>query len=155
MTDQRTEDRLSHDELVSRAVRWLERSCHCELVFGERWTTREIPDAIGWKRGVSIVLECKISTDDFYADRRKPWRLKRGLGLLRYYLTPPRLLCESRLPACWGLLECHPRQIRVIRRARQVPIAWWDHELEYRILVREIRRLREGWGRPTATGKAE
>ena len=134
---------MTHDALIERTVRWLRNTQRCRYVLTEAWTRGEIPDAIGWRRGTSIVVECKVSMADFRADRRKPWREARGLGRLRYYLTPPGLLMPDCLPALWGLLECHPKQLRRVRRAREMPIGWWNYHAELDLLARRLAR--EGW----------
>ena len=53
------------------------------------------------------MVECKITRDDFLADRDKPFRQKpaRGVGSERFYLTPPVLIKLEELPPGWGLLE--------------------------------------------------
>jgi len=126
--------------------------------------TGEQPDAIGWPfRSGSHLVECKTSVGDFHSDKLKRWRADRGLGLFRWYLTPPGLLTDfktrilDRLPAgngqkdhswldYWGVAEAHPRQIRVVRFARPVPPNAWNHQAELWLLsklcLRE-RRLRE------------
>jgi len=115
---------VTHDELIKRAVRWLRRSQKCRCVLAEPHTssTSEIPDAIGWRLGKSIVIECKAGLSDFYSDRRKPSRKSGyGLGMLRYYLTAPGLLKNATLPKYWGVLECHPTLLRRVKIAVPVP----------------------------------
>lgn len=69
----------THDELVERALRWL-RSRRCAPIFHRCASCSEIPDAIGWsgsyKHHGSIVIECKASRADFYADKKKRFRWK-------------------------------------------------------------------------------
>ena len=71
---------IDHDTLCHRAVRWL-RGRNCNPIFGDVGVTSNVcscaerPDAIGWSssykiRG-SIVIECKTSLSDFYADAKK------------------------------------------------------------------------------------
>lgn len=126
----------NHEELIARARRWLENSLRCRFVLTNAFTSGEIPDAIGWAYGVSHLLECKTSVNDFYADRRKPWRRSRGLGLYRWYMTPPGLLQPQRLPALWGLLEVHAKCVRRVVRARRVPLGWWRYEAELDLLAK-------------------
>lgn len=99
---------LTHAELVALAERWLWRQ-GCGVVLREFSTiaTAEIPDAIGWRIGVSILIECKASRADFLADRRKPFRAnpEEGVGDWRFYLTPQGLVRPDELPEGWGLLE--------------------------------------------------
>ena len=58
----------------------------------------EIPDAIGWSNSYrvhgSIVVECKVSVEDFLRDKRKP-HVNRGngkMGDFRYFLCPAGVL---------------------------------------------------------------
>ncbi len=76
---------------------------------------REWPDAIGWTfRGQSILVECKVSLQDFYRDKRKA-RSNGGMGDLRFYQTPPGLLRADKIREEWGLLECHSNGIRLLK----------------------------------------
>ena len=109
---------MTHAELVDRAARWLRNTLHCGVVGQEirAYTlSRETPDCIGWlgSRGLSVLVECKVSKADFAADLLKPAR--RGgpaLGNLRFYLTPPGLLSPSQVPEGWGLYEVHSSCVR-------------------------------------------
>jgi hypothetical protein len=105
---------VTHSQLVEKAVQWL-RAYRCGMVLSEQSCANgEMPDAIGWKRPChSVLVECKISRADFFADREKPFRKqsKLGMGCERYYLTPRALLRQDELPAGWGLLEYYDRQV--------------------------------------------
>jgi hypothetical protein len=82
---------MSHPDLIERSVKWLRGTMRCNPVFTGLASCSEIPDAIGWTssyhfRG-SIVVECKTSRSDFYADRKKylywehpeqKWRYRRS-----------------------------------------------------------------------------
>lgn len=129
-------ERMTHDYLVRRAVKFLEKRHGslehyrqaCSPVLGERSTTwvSETPDAIGWNHQGSFLIECKVSQQDFYADRGK-WFRKRpaeGIGRCRYYMVPYSLCswCESRLPEGWGLLGVTDKQVRVMKEA--VPVEY-------------------------------
>ena len=141
----------AHGDLVVRAQRWLINSQRCVLSLIERCAggAGESPDAIGWRPDtLSILVECKVSVMDFYADRQKPWRKdpNLGVGYYRYFLTPPALIDPLRhsLPDRWGLLEVRGNRIRMIVRAGR-------HEV--RNLKREMKLLiqpeRFGSGRET------
>ena len=108
---------MTHTQLVKKAVEWLRRY-RCGIVLSEQiCNTGEAPDAIGWKGTCrSVVVECKISRSDFFADRYKPFRQnpEMGLGCERFYLTPRDLLTTDELPKRWGLLECHGREVKMI-----------------------------------------
>lgn len=144
---------MTHADLVKKAEGWLKR--RCGVVFTEHTGGREFPDAIGWRGGVSTVIECKVSRADFCADLRKRTRKSYDVrpGFHCYYLTPKDLLyCHDEvipylfreLPDGWGLLEldAHGR-IRVTRKPR--PEALDDRTVDqlrdevYRLYC-EIRR---------------
>lgn len=103
---------MTHADLVQRAAYWLRNSQRCHVVLTERGAGGEIPDAIGWGHS-ALIVECKVSRVDFFADLKKPHRSV-GMGHRRYYLTPPQLLTIKELPSEWGLLEAHPRCIRTV-----------------------------------------
>jgi hypothetical protein len=134
---------VTHSELCARAVRWLRGTKGCRIYFSEITTAAgEIPDAIGWRLGHSVLVECKTSLSDFYADQRKNGRRNghpKGIGFWRYYLTPPALLTNATLPDGWGLLEAEAKITRVIGEAEpNENVDWRD---ETRIFLSVLRRV--------------
>lgn len=115
---------MTHADLVARAVRWLRSRHRCPVVFAEMTTRLPVtPDAIGFLRsGISHLVECKTSRSDFRADQKKiAHRLPHLMpGDFRWYLTPPGLLIPDEIPVGWGLAECGPRQIRIVRDAPRI-----------------------------------
>ena len=119
-----------HRALVLRAEGWLRRNCGCGVVirdpFRARTNTGEQPDAIGWRDGVSILVECKVSRADFLADRNKPFRRDPSLGLgdWRFMMCPSGLIQVEDLSARWGLLWVTGK---TIQRVHGVPgnTGWW------------------------------
>lgn len=112
----------THGELVLRAEMWL-REKKCTPVYRELWTAKceERPDAIGWKEsGTSILIECKTSMSDFYADKKKDVRQnpEKGIGRRRYFMFPPGVYDwdEGKLNG-WGLLICNPKTITVRKKS--------------------------------------
>lgn len=107
---------MNHAELVSRAVKWLGNFFHCRVILSElvAYTkSGETPDAIGWVHNRAILVECKTSLSDFYADCRK--RARRigfpALGAWRFFLTPSGMIPKGKIRYGWGLYEVHGRQI--------------------------------------------
>ena len=102
---------MTHNELCERAARWLQNTQKCRLVLREVvYYVVEIPDAIGWRWGSSILVECKTSRTDFAVDARKPFRhANAGMGEKRYFMTEPGLVRPEELPIGWGLLEVHEK----------------------------------------------
>mgnify|MGYP006291194959 CR=1 FL=1 len=145
---------MTHDELVQRAYRWLLGTVGCgfALTDGLRAATTEHPDAIGWRDGVSVLVECKASRADFLADQHKPFRVEPalGMGAHRYYLCPPSIIHPEDLPAGWRLLWCHPRRIeRVVDATGNVhwtqapPFPERNREAETRLMASALRRLHD------------
>lgn len=126
---ERPAKKLTHGELATLAEGWLVK-WGCSFAFRELTTINlhgEIPDAIGWKSGTSILIECKTSRSDFLADRKKKFRSKAeyGMGEYRFYMTPKGLLIPDELPHKWGLLEVDHR--RSIRRVHGPTGTSWHH----------------------------
>lgn len=75
--------------------------------------TGEIPDAIGFRERSSVLVECKTSRSDFFADRKKRYRAQpevyAPMGEFRFYAAPKGLIRVEDLPERWGLLEPTPR----------------------------------------------
>ena len=99
---------MTHDQLVKIAEKWLLRTRKCSFAFRELVcnATSEIPDAIGFRDGTSILIECKVSRADFLGDKKKFFRLHgwQGAGTYRFYLCPEGIIKPEDLPAKWGLI---------------------------------------------------
>src|SRR5690554_3421860 len=120
---------LTHQDLVLRAERWLkQQGCGIVIRDGFKAATHsgEQPDAIGWRDGLSIVIECKVSRSDFLADKKKPFRQfpEEGMGDWRFYMCPPGIITIDDLPEGWGLLYAEGRKTH---NAHGVPgnCGWW------------------------------
>lgn len=129
---------MTHQELCERAYRWLVNTRHCQfaLMSPVLMAGGEQPDAIGWHNGVSHMVECKVSRSDYYADRRKLFRLSSalGMGAYRWLMVPAdfpsldaSLVGGVHLPG-WGLLSVHPKTVRVLVGAEQQPSYCWIRE---------------------------
>jgi hypothetical protein len=157
---------MTHDELVTRAARWLRTSKRCGLVLREIGTEAEQPDAIGWAyRGTSFLVECKATVDDYRKDAKKFFRRdpERGMGRLRYWFAPPDvaeaiaghlhsaslglgpIARVEHLALKWGVVACLPRGHRLLRQP--LPFERFNERAERTILVSACRRATEGWGR--------
>ena len=108
-----------HSDLCLLAEKWL-RSKGCGVVFRDAFKasvdTGECPDAIGWRGGISALVECKTSRGDFLADKCKPFRVNPtiGMGDWRFYLCPPGVINVSDLPTGWGLLYAVSGKVRAV-----------------------------------------
>lgn len=97
----------THEALRKRAVKWLTNTKGCSVVLSEIVSAAwETPDAVGWKSGHSILVECKVSRSDFFAQRDKPHvRSGRGVGRERFIMCPKGLLSAEDLTGTdYGLL---------------------------------------------------
>jgi len=135
---------MTHAQLVEKAVRWL-RWYRCGVVLSEQaCISGEMPDAIGWKRAChSVLVECKVTRADFFADRDKPFRLKpeRGVGCERFYLTLPSLIKVEELPAGWGLLEYQRGRIETVRESAKNLRTAAGFRSEMNLLLASLRRV--------------
>lgn len=108
---------MTHKQLCERAARWL-KTIGCRVVLSEIASSgREIPDAIGWRSGISILIECKTSQADFKQDFKKPWRKFEdyGMGHHRLYLCEKGIIkpCQA-MALGWGLLWIDGRKIQKV-----------------------------------------
>lgn len=97
----------SHSDLVSVAEKWLYNKAKCSFVIKELSSIAgETPDAIGFRDGISILIECKISISDYSRDKKKIFRRRphTGMGDHRFFMCPDGLIKENSLPKGWGLI---------------------------------------------------
>lgn len=136
---------MTHAQLVKLAERWL-RSYRCSIVLSEQTAdSGEVPDVIGWRSNYdSVLVECKVSRADFFADQNKPVRRcpQAGMGSRRFYLTPKALLHPGELPLGWGLLEASKREVQmIVRPARQNQRNQAGLMAEMGLLLASLRRV--------------
>jgi len=94
-----------HKKLTSMGCKYL-KSHNFGVVIEELYCSgsRERTDVFGLRSTCSVVIEVKVSRNDFLADAKKPERQSGGLGNYRFYLCPEGLLQPSDMPPKWGLL---------------------------------------------------
>lgn len=137
-------EEFTHEDLRKMAVRWLTTTRKCSVVLSELVTfAGEIPDAIGWHNGSSILVEVKVSRADFRRNADKCFiRAGRGMGNRRYFMTPDRLVTEQDLgDGCdYGLLYVTSEgRIKLIKEAARRET---EHSGEICMLVSALRRVR-------------
>ncbi len=138
---------MNHKDLVKKAVIWLKNRQGCTIVINELRTSylTECPDAIGFKGGFSTLIECKCSKADFLADSKKYFRRDSdfGIGNMRYYMAPVRLITPEELPPKWGLLEMYESsyQVRVKHKPEMFEGEGVNKTGEVAFLSSVIRRL--------------
>ncbi len=110
---------ITHSQLVKDAAHWLRCAKNCNPVFTEKGSANigEMPDAIGFTAKSSIVVECKVSKSDLYADRKKPHRTEGGMGNCRYYLLTRELYeeCKDFDFRGWGVVITERGQVCQVR----------------------------------------
>lgn len=137
---------MKHAQLVARAAEWLRLKYGCGIVLSEQYcATGEVPDVIGWKASCqSVLVECKVSRNDFLADANKPFRLQPedALGSKRFYLAPAGMIVPQELPKHWGLLECVGREVEMVVKPGRVdlrsPVGLMK---EMNLLLASLRRV--------------
>jgi hypothetical protein len=99
---------FTHKDLILIAYRWVLKNASCGVAFKELNTlSSECPDVMGIQGGANTVLiEVKVSRSDFFADRKKPFRIhpEKGMGTYRFYMCPTDLIKPEDLPFNWGLI---------------------------------------------------
>lgn len=135
-----------HSILCTLAARWLRNSVGCPVVLRElKSAAEQTPDVIGWRSGVSILVECKTSRADFRRDAHKRWH-RAGMGDWRFYLAPPGLLLSEDMPTGWGLLVSNGRHVVPVYGAPSGNGAWGsaphtgDKGMETLLLCSALRR---------------
>jgi hypothetical protein len=92
---------VEHHTLVDAAGVWLRCEKKCDVVLTEFVGPGQcIPDAIGWRDGISLSIECKVSRPDFHRDKNK----RLHLGIYRWILCPRGLIEHQDVAGNWGLL---------------------------------------------------
>lgn len=105
------ENRFTHRQLEEVGAKWLSKSGYwwsCKRIAIEPTSPgSEHPDVIGFAYGVTHVIECKTTRDDFLRDFRKKWRKEgeKPMGSYRWWLCKEGLITRDDLEGCGdGLL---------------------------------------------------
>ncbi|PSR54180.1 hypothetical protein AHMF7605_11930 [Adhaeribacter arboris] len=96
---------FTHNQIVELAYKWLLK--RTGFAFKElRSLSNECPDVLGFRHEASILIECKISRNDFLCDKNKSFRKNPsiGMGNYRLYCCPDGLIKKEELPEKWGLI---------------------------------------------------
>lgn len=136
---------MTHDELVQYAIRWLKMQNHRVIISEKKGLNVESPDAIGFKYGdQSTLVECKTGRSDFLADKNKPFRIRpeKGMGLIRYYISPPEVITVEDLPEKWGLLHVDGGKIITVKRV--IPREEYFHERNVKAELRLLTSFAAG-----------
>lgn len=110
---------LTHGALCRIACDFLKREGF-KVAFDDRFRTKtqygELPDAIGFSKWTSCLIEVKCSRADLLADRKKRFRItpEKGMGNWRFFLSEPGIVEISDLPEGWGLLHVIDGQVKNI-----------------------------------------
>lgn len=122
-----------HDKLVKLGSAWLMNNTptkgnfdcsKCNIVTTEIVTfAAENPDVLGFANdNNSVLLEAKISKEDFKRDFKKDFRINpgKGMGDFRLYIAPEGLIKVEELPPKWGLIEVNDKdKCRIVKYAER------------------------------------
>jgi len=143
---------MTHAELIEVGRRFLRELYENAMTHGhgrcsviaveQRAMTDEIPDLLGWCAEKSVLVECKVSRSDFFADQKKRWRSKSaGVGRTRWYMVPSGLIYSADLPEGYGLVwAIGPKAWQVIERP--TPREDFDLAAERYILLALARKIK-------------
>lgn len=141
----------THADLVKIAEKWLYGTMKCGVVFTELVAMcSEIPDAFGLRSDYTILVECKTSRADFFADQKKIFRHipENGVGDYRFYLCREGLISPNELPSKWGLLYWNGKQVKkIVAPKGNISHLWKDFRFEksfhseHRMLYSALRRI--------------
>jgi len=119
---------MTHDELLQVGAKWLNKDApnihyKSQLVCTELACSgsSEIPDILGLRPQGNILIEVKVSVEDFKRDFKKKCRNPESLqiGFKRFYLIPKGLVPLDQIPANWGLLEYDGSEIEISRHSNE------------------------------------
>lgn len=144
--------RKTHDELCLVAERFL-KSNGFGVVFHDKFraaaSSGECPDALGFRSGTSCLIEVKCSRSDFFADRKKHFRIspEKGMGDWRFFMCEPDVISVADLPEGWGLL--HVKGNRIMKVHGFPPNTIWysrkpfkaDKQAECDYMYSALRRM--------------
>lgn len=109
---------MTHKELVDLSHKFVLKRFSCGFSVKElKTTTNEIVDVLGFGAwGHSVLIEAKVSYNDFKADAKKPFRKnpEQGVGKYRFYCCPKGLIKVEDLPENWGLIYEENKKLEVI-----------------------------------------
>jgi hypothetical protein len=143
---------LTHAQLVARAARWLRGTCKCLWVLNESkagYVYTETADVIGWdRRGMSHLVECKVSRADFTRDKHKEFRRipSLGMGSFRYYMIPAEIEEKIEVPERWGLLVLRNDRVFVAKKPEMQPRNA-DVEISL-VLHQDLQKMATNWCEP-------
>ena len=109
---------MTHNELVDLSHKFVLKNMSCGFCCKEIKTTeKEIVDVLGFGAyNHSILIEIKVSRQDFLKDKNKPFRKnpEQGVGKYRFYCCPKDLIKIEDLPNNWGLIYCENNKLKIV-----------------------------------------
>ena len=148
--EKRKYDTKRHSELVDIAEKWL-YSVGCSFVLKELTTmAEETPDDIGFREGISILVECKTSKTDFKKDAKKIFRRgpKKGMGDHRFYLCPEGVIKPDEIPEGFGLIYVNEKGKTKVIAGNTKNTQWYkrpfiaNKDNERLMLLSSLRRVK-------------
>lgn len=136
---------ITHRELCEKAAKWLVTvrnwNYRCQYAVVEmKCSGREITDVFGLRDSKPVLLEIKVSRQDFLADAKKPHRTNSdGMGATRYYVCPKEIITKDMISNGWGLIYYSDSGFEVIKESEYFHKR--DHACELLFMMSIIRRF--------------
>ena len=109
---------MTHNELVDLSHKFVLKNMSCGFAVKEIKTVeKEIVDVLGFgAHNHSILIEVKVSRQDFLKDAKKSFRKnpEEGVGKYRFYCCPKDLIKIEDLPNNWGLIYCENNKLEIV-----------------------------------------
>jgi len=138
-----TENELTHDKIIARAVHWLRHSHKCPVVLVKPRCMLEIPDVVGFKSADSFLVSAKTDREEFEKHLTTSLVDKFpmiSVGNYRFFVTPPYLVEPEEVPDYWGLAYVYPKIIRTVKHAYRISEPYEMVSRERAILYWGLRR---------------
>lgn len=146
--------KLTHSDIIEISYKWILKTQSCGIAFKElvSLSSSETPDVIGFGScGFSVLIEAKVSRQDFLKDRKKYFRIypENGMGTRRFYACPPNIIKKSDLPEGWGLIYVENNKIIEIYNPYKGPIETRhlgfkkNLQAEHGLMYSALRRLKQ------------
>lgn len=143
---------MNHKDIINASIKWC-KSHGYHLILEEFVAGHmENPDVLAFGNAHSLMIEVKVSRQDFLKDaekfpRRNP---KHGVGNYRYYACPEGLIKENEIPKGWGLIYIIDKKAKTIKGHKsncvtvEFPLEFFNANLrqERTMLMSALRRVK-------------
>lgn len=132
--------KLTHGQLVTLGARWLRYEKNCSIVIEEPATAGFVkPDVMGFQIYSSMMIEVKVSKNDFLADKKKKG-YNQKLADYNYYLVPADLIKPEEVRENWGLIYARSgkwKDFQVVKEPKYCDksVNEWVHKVIFHSLL--------------------